>query len=82
LASYVCTFGHKITDMRLIDQININSLSHDGLSIDIVTCDHDGCVCLQEELPWLDGAHLNSPEQVPDELRKMSLACGLSVDVF
>jgi hypothetical protein len=68
--------------MGLINEININSLTDCSVNIDVVTCDEDGCVCVQEELPWLDGAHLNSADDVPEELRKMSLACGLPVDVF
>lgn len=73
-------FGSKIKDISIIDEISVRSIRKTGMDVDIITCEDFGCVCVSDYVPWMDGEHLETPEQIPDALKRLSSACGLPVD--
>lgn len=77
LANYAVTFGEKIKDLELINEIAVSDIREDGMDIDIVTCDHDGCVCIREHLDWLPGDAVCEAEDLVPAIRHLSQACGL-----
>lgn len=80
LASYAVKFGTKFEDMGLIDGISVSSINSSGMDMDIVTCDEGYCVCIRDEIPWLNGVVLSDASEIPEAVRALSLACGLPDD--
>lgn len=82
LANYVVQFGNSISDLALINEINVSGMSEKGLDIDVVTCDQEGCVCLREQVAWLKGKVLSSADDIPEAIRHLSKACGLDDSII
>eukprot|EP00179_Madagascaria_erythrocladioides_P022359 CAMPEP_0198336502 /NCGR_PEP_ID=MMETSP1450-20131203/21029_1 /TAXON_ID=753684 ORGANISM="Madagascaria erythrocladiodes, Strain CCMP3234" /NCGR_SAMPLE_ID=MMETSP1450 /ASSEMBLY_ACC=CAM_ASM_001115 /LENGTH=156 /DNA_ID=CAMNT_0044041245 /DNA_START=114 /DNA_END=584 /DNA_ORIENTATION=+ len=80
---YALNFGTSVDRETPIESWRLLDVRKWGLIIEIMLCEKndDKCVCIEEQIKWLDGAHVDSTDGLVAELSNLSKSCGLSGDI-
>eukprot|EP00184_Porphyridium_aerugineum_P005488 CAMPEP_0184694232 /NCGR_PEP_ID=MMETSP0313-20130426/2261_1 /TAXON_ID=2792 /ORGANISM="Porphyridium aerugineum, Strain SAG 1380-2" /LENGTH=180 /DNA_ID=CAMNT_0027152493 /DNA_START=29 /DNA_END=571 /DNA_ORIENTATION=+ len=82
LIQYVCKYSDTLSDdLSEVEKVELYDINQEGMSIEVVLCRQDNCVCIHPEIPWYGNKVCTTADDVIESLSLMSRSCGLNGDI-